>query len=99
MFLLGAAIFLAVQWRRLGDAPVLEVTSLENLSIVTTPITVTGKTEPNTTVTINTEIVSLDPQGRFRYELNLPPGERTVVVQATDSRGRQNEAVYFVTVE
>lgn len=99
VFGLVATLWLGIQWRQLSDTPDLEVASLENLAIVSSPLEITGQTDPQATLTINTEIVSLDPQGKFRYTLELPPGERTVVVQSTDARGRQTEAVYFVTVE
>lgn len=99
LLLVAAATFVTYQWRRLTDLPSLEVDTLENQTLVASPLTIDGQTEPQATLTINTEIVSLDPSGKFHYELALPPGERTIVIRATDSRGRQNEAVYFVTVE
>ncbi len=87
------------QWRQLGQPPPLTVTSPHNYETVATPFSVVGKTSSNTALTINTEAVSLDPQGRFAYELDLPPGERTVVIQATDRRGRVAETIIFLTVE
>lgn len=98
-FLLVALGFLLFQWRRLSDVPDLAISNLVNQSIIESPIEISGQTDPQATLTINTQIVSLDPQGRFKFELALPPGERTIVIQSTDSRGRQNEAVYFVTVQ
>lgn len=98
-FLMLALGFLVYQWRQLSDVPDLQVNALENQSLIQSPVEITGRTDPQSTLTINTQIVSLDPQGKFRFELALPPGERTIVIQSTDSRGRQNEAVYFVTVE
>jgi len=67
--------------------------------VITSEYTLTGQTDPQATLTINTEAVSLDTQGRFAHQLSLPPGERTIVVEATDLHGRQSEQVFFVTVE
>lgn len=92
------SIFVLFQWRKLNKPPELSVSAPENLSVVSSPLKVTGKTHPNNTVVINTVPTSLDPQGRFEQELTLPPGERAVVVSAKDSRGRESETILFVTV-
>lgn len=100
----GIVIFLTIsillmQWQHLGQPPQLQVTSLTEHAVVASPISVTGKTDSGATVTINTEIVSLDPQGNFNYQMELPPGERSIVVQARDAQGRLSEKVFFITVE
>lgn len=101
---LSAAIFLGgawllLQWQQLGKPPVLAINTPQNYDIIPTPVQVNGKTDPDAALTINTEVVSTDPQGRFSYQLNLPPGERTIVVLATDRQGRTSEEIVFVTVE
>jgi hypothetical protein len=102
MLLLVAAIlgsgFVFVQWRQLSLPPELTLSSPENLSVITSPVKISGKTHPNNTVVVNTQPVSLDPQGRFEQELELPPGERAIVVSAKDNRGRESEKILFVTV-
>lgn len=90
--------FVFLQWRQLNKPPELTITSPENLSILSAPIRLTGKTHPNNTVVVNTQPVSLDPQGRFEQDLDLPPGERAIVVSAKDNRGRESEKILFVTV-
>lgn len=92
-------VWLFLHWRQLGQPPELEVTTPQNYDIVSSPVTVTGTADAEASLTINTEVISLDPQGRFSFQLDLPPGERAIVVQATDRQGRQSEAVLFVTVE
>lgn len=87
------------QWREVGRPPDLTVNTLENFAILEAPVQVQGRTDPDATLTINTQLVSLDPQGNFSFPLDLPPGERTIVVQSTDAQGRVAEAIYFVTVE
>lgn len=97
--LVSAAVFLSSQWHRLGKPPTLVINNLTNAAVISSEYTLTGQTDPQATLTINTEAVSLDTQGRFTHQLSLPPGERTIVVEATDLHGRQSEQVFFVTVE
>lgn len=92
------SFFVFLQWRRLNQPPELSMSAPENMSIVNSPLKVTGRTHPNNTVVINTVPISLDPQGRFEQELTLPPGERAIVVSAKDNRGRESETILFVTV-
>ncbi len=96
--LVGGA-WLFQKWQQLGRPPQLTVETPINSAIVVAPISVTGKTDPDASLTINTELVSLDPQGNFTYSLDLPPGERAIVVQARDQQGRASEQIIFVTVE
>lgn len=97
--LLVGGVWLFLHWQQLGKPPELQVNTPKNYDIVSAPVTVTGRVESDAALAINTEVVSLDPQGNFSLDLNLPPGERTIVLQATDRRGRQSEVVLFVTVE
>lgn len=96
---IGGVGWLGWQWQRLSRPPLLEVTSPQNALVTQSPVVVEGKTNPDNTVTVNTEVVALDPQGNFRTELALPPGERTLVILTTDSHGRTSEKILFLTVE
>jgi len=99
ILVVGAVLLLLWQWREVGRPPDLTVENLENFSVLPAPIEIRGQTDPDSTLTINTQLVSLDPQGYFTYLLDLPTGERTIVVQSTDAQGRVAEEIYFVTVE
>lgn len=92
-------LFLVWQWRQVGQPPELEIHALENFQVLENPVVVNGKTDPDSTLTINTQLVSLDPQGNFSSQLELAPGERTIVVQSTDAQGRRAEKIFFVTVQ
>ncbi len=98
MAALTAGTYVFFQWQRLSKPPELTLSSPENLSVVAAPVRVSGRTHPNNTVVINTQPISLDQQGRFEYQLELPPGERAIVVSAKDNRGRESEQILFVTV-
>lgn len=87
------------QWQQLGKPPLLVVDSPVPAAILSSPVIVEGKTDSDASLVINTQVVSLDPEGRFRFSLDLPAGERSIVVHATDRQGRKSEVVLFVTVE
>jgi len=53
-------------------------------------IIVTGKTNDETnTITVNDRLVIIRSDGSFSYELNIPDGDSTVKVIATDTAGNQ----------
>ena len=53
-------------------------------------IIVTGKTNDETnTITVNDRLVIVRSDGSFSYELNVPDGDSTVKVIATDTAGNQ----------
>jgi len=99
LFLLIGGTVATWQWFILSKPPKLAITQPTAQAIVTSPLTVTGETSPEATVTINTQLVSVNQNGEFTFELPLPPGERALVVTAQDSRGRMSEQIIFVTVE
>lgn len=92
-------VWLLTQWQRLGQPPKLEVRTPQPYSRVSSPVEVTGQTNPNAALTLNTQSVSLDEAGNFNTALSLPPGERALVFTSIDNQGRQSEVVIFVTVE
>jgi len=96
--LLGS-LYASWHWFSLSQPPVLTVVSPVAQALETSPVLVEGRTAADNTVTINTDVVSVDSSGVFRYELAVPPGERAVVVTAEDSRGRKSEKILFITVE
>ncbi|MCD8484479.1 hypothetical protein LRY60_02615 [Candidatus Woesebacteria bacterium] len=97
--LLFGSLYATWQWISLSQPPSLTVTAPQAQEILTSPVRVSGTTSADNTVTINTEIVAVDINGNFGYDLALPPGERAIVVTAEDSRGRRSEEILFVTVE
>lgn len=100
----GSILVLAVaglswQWWRLSQPPEISLIQPENNSLVTNPVRIQGKTQPENTVTVNTEVIALDLEGNFSTHLDLLPGDRTLVIEATDQRGRAQQVVLFVRVE
>lgn len=90
--ILSLAILLATyffyQYKLLAGAPELEVIKPEEQAKVSTGITVEGKTDPQATLTINNQEVSVNPDGSFSQSLNLPQGTRTITIKATSRSGK-----------
>lgn len=53
--------------------------------------TVSGKTDPGVTVSINDRLVVVDSAGKFSYQLSLKDGENKINVVATDPAGNQTK--------
>lgn len=94
-----AVLGIAWQWWHLSQPPELTLTSPTENQVIQNPVEVTGHTQVENTVTINTEVVSIDPEGNFSASLHLLPGDRTLVIEATDQRGRTRQVVRFLRVE
>lgn len=64
-------------------------------------VKVSGKTNPNATLTINNQEVKLNPDGLFLVELALKPGVNKITVTALPRFGRENrvERTVFFQVD
>lgn len=60
----------------------------ENQVIQGESVELVGRTDPGSTVTIDAQGVSLEDDGSFTYELSLPPGTHTVVIESESDLGR-----------
>ncbi|OGV91346.1 hypothetical protein A3A66_03010 [Microgenomates group bacterium RIFCSPLOWO2_01_FULL_46_13] len=80
-------------------APRVTVTAPVEGAVVRSPIVVEGETVTDAMVAINNKEVVVDSQGKFRTELQLSLGEHTIVVVATDRRGKARTVQRVITVE
>lgn len=94
-----AILGLTWQWWQLSQPPELTISSPVENAVLQNPVTVTGKTQGENTVTINTEVVSLDQSGNFSTTLTLPAGQRTLVIEAIDQRGRAQQVIRFLEIQ
>lgn len=104
LFFLGCLLligttWLLYQWTQVSRPPQLQVREPADYAVVSSPVTVSGTTDTEATVTINTEPISLDPQGNFQQELSLPSGERALVIEAKDKQGRVSRKILYITIE
>ncbi len=92
-----ASVFLSLigyvgfQWYNLNKPPDLIVSSPQDDATVASRVVVEGKTVPEAVVTVNSEPVSIRPDGSFATEVYLASeGISSITVEATDRRGKTN---------
>ena len=87
--LLGLGGYLGFQYFSFRKAPFLELISpLEGEKIFQEKIEVKGKTQPDSLVTINEVPVFLSPDGEFRLEVEVFPGENKIIVVSKNKFGK-----------
>ena len=83
--------YVGVQWYNIQKPPRLIVTVPEENAFVSSQIKVTGETINDAIVTINSQPVSLRPDGTFEGEVFLPrEGIHTITIEALDRRGKKS---------
>lgn len=85
--LLIAGFFL-VQIFNFSSKPPLKIIEPTDGASLISPIVVRGQTSPQAVVTVNNKNVVVSPTGDFSTQLDLTPGEHTLIVVAT-SRNNQ----------
>lgn len=91
--------YLFYQYRLLAAAPPLEISNPEEGDKVRASLTITGKTDPQATLTINNQQVSLEPDGSFSQPLVLTEGTRTITIKSTSRSGKVRSVQRTVNVE
>ena len=87
IFLLG---FLVFQYRYAFINPSITLASPSEMSVLSSStILVLGKTDPNSTITVNDEPVSVNSDGTFKKEITGFPGKTTITVRAVNRFGKQ----------
>ena len=87
IILLGYILF---QYRFAIISPPLEISTPSDGAIVLSrTIAVSGKTDPNATVFVNNDNVSLDSDGNFKKSINVFPGKTTIKVLAINRFGKE----------
>lgn len=86
-FLVGLVIFvtyLALQYTSIAKSPKLEITTpADDLTTTAAVIEVAGQTEPGTTVSVDGQLVPVDPGGKFFYQLKLEEGQNIIEIIAS----------------
>lgn len=61
----------------------------ENAIISSSTVTIRGKTDPNSAVYVNTDLVSIDQSGNFEKTVNVFSGKTTIIIKATNKFGKE----------
>lgn len=92
--------YLLFQYRFAFINPPLSVAEpKEGITIVAQEITVTGKTEPNSTVFVDSNAVSVDDNGNFKKNIDVFAGPTTVKIKAVSRFGKETEVDRHITVQ
>jgi cytoskeletal protein RodZ len=101
IFFLGLVSYLTYQYVALVSRPSLKVSSpQQGFQTEQQSLEVSGKADPDSLVTVNSEPVLLDSQGDFSSRLELFPGENKIVVEATSKLGKKTrieKTVFYQT--
>lgn len=100
LVVIALIIYLFFQYRAAFLPPSLTVLLPKaNDVIVSSSVMVSGTTDPNTAVTVNTLPAYVDANGKFTKELPVFPGPFTVSVKAVNSFGKMTEVDRQVTIK
>lgn len=92
--------YLLFQYRYAILPPPLSVdTPKEMATLSSSSVPITGKTDPNVIVTINSETVAVDNDGNFRKTLTAFTGKNTVTVKVVNHFGKEAILVRHFTVK
>lgn len=79
-------VYIFFQYRAAIFNPPLSVSSPKENAVITGGIvTITGKTDSNSTVFINNETASLDKDGNFKKTINVFPGTAKIIIKAVNN--------------
>ena len=99
---IGALVFLsylAFQYRALLIPPSLVITQPSPSAVVVSPVTIEGKTTPDSIVTINQNTrVKPDQSGVFLTQINFAPGDYQISISATNRFNRTANVSFNISV-
>lgn len=82
--------YMAFQYRFFFFSPTLEVyTPKENEVFQTNEVFISGKTDPNATVTVNNNIVTVNPDGDFSKQVSVFAGKTIVTISSENRFGKK----------
>lgn len=81
--------YLVYQYRILTGPPPLKLISpSDSQTVGESTVEVSGSTDPESTISVNNQLVALDKGGRFSFRLPLNPGENIITITATSKFGK-----------
>ena len=92
--------YLLFQYRYAFINPPLKIDSPKNMSVIfSSEITVSGETDPNATVYVNKDAVSVDQDGKFKKTINVFPGKVFITVKVINKFSKETEKKLEVEVK
>lgn len=97
VLLLGFIIF---QYRYAFVSPPITLSSPSEMAVLqSSTILILGKTDPNSTITVNDEPASVSSDGDFKKEITGFPGKTTITVKAVNRFGKQTTIERHVVIK
>ena len=97
VLLLGYIIF---QYRYAIINPLLYIQSPKESEVLSSSTTnIVGRTDPNSTVFVNDESVSVNSDGTFKKEITGFPGKTTITIKAVNRFGKQSIVERHVVIK
>ncbi len=92
--------YIGFQWYKFQLPPEVTITAPEEFSVVGPQTRVEGTTEPDAIVTVDSQPVSLQPDGSFSAEASfLKEGVGTISIEVRDGRGKTTKIERNVQVQ
>lgn len=92
--------YLSFQYRYLYLPPAVSISyPTENANIAADEITITGKADLDSTVTVNGDPTSLDSKGNFTKQLSVFPGKSTITIKARNRTGKETTVTRDILVK
>ena len=89
LILIALLVYIIFQYRSAIFNPSLSVSYPEKNSIISSQtITVIGKTDPNATVFVNSNLAVLDRDGNFKKTINVFPGHTKITIKSVNNFNR-----------
>jgi hypothetical protein len=71
----------------------------DNAVVKTSPVTLTGKAEPGTVITINDVVILVDDDRSFSAQVVLEPGDNLLEITASDLKNQQGFTYINISYE
>lgn len=89
--------YLFVQYRTLTSPPSLTVDRPQEGEIIASATTaVSGTTDRDAVVSINTQKIAISPEGTFQTTISLTPGVNTIIIDSTNTFGKKQSVTRTV---
>jgi cytoskeletal protein RodZ len=96
LFFIGYLLF---QYRDAFLNPPLTINSPKEGATTASQIKIAGQTDPNATIYVNNDAVTVDQNGNFEKVINVFPGKTTVTVKAVNKFSKQTEKNLEINVK
>jgi cytoskeletal protein RodZ len=92
--------YILFQYRYAFLNPPLEIISPKNNALISSSqVTVSGKTDSNSTVYVDKNVVSVEQNGNFKKTINVFPGETTITIKVINKFSRETDKQIKINVK